>query len=128
MKYWPYFFILIICIAVFFLYNLGFVESKKVKAALYIFRPGKNADNMAVDSCTGWVKCKGRFHESREYEFTFGGQLSSGDVDVILMDREKQLLKLNLQSPIGKVELDRKSRYYLRWEFRNATGKCELHW
>lgn len=71
----------------------------------------------------------GRFRESRTYEFTLEAQLSKGNVEVILLDKKKQqLLKLNRQSPSGKLELDAKNRYYLRWDFKGATGKCELHW
>ena len=76
---------------------------KMFKAILYVFRPGKDADRVTIDSCTGWAKHAGRFCESRSYEFVFDGQLSSGDVDVILLDKKKPLLRLNLQSPIGKV-------------------------
>ena len=102
-KYWPCLFVLVICAVVFFLYSQGLVESKKIKAILYVFRPGKYADRVTIDSCTGWAKHAGRFCESRSYEFVFDGQLSSGDVDVILLDKKKPLLRLNLQSPIGKV-------------------------
>ena len=52
-----------------------------------------------------------------------------GNVEVILLDRKKQqLMRLNPQSPICKIELDARNRYYLRWEFKGATGKCELRW
>ena len=96
---------------------------------MYVFRPGKDADKVTLDSCTGWVKHVGRFRESRTYEFILDCQLSKGDVEVFLLNKKKkQLLKLNRQFPAGSAELDGKSRYYLRWEFKNATGKCELHW
>lgn len=127
-KCWPCLFIVVICAVVFFLYSQGLVERKKIKAILYVFRPGKSADRVTLDSCTGWVKHVGRFHESRSYEFVLECQLSSGDVEVILLDKEKQILRLNQQAPIGRIELDSHNRYYLRWEFRNSTGKCELHW
>lgn len=127
-KYWPCLFIVVICAVVFFLYSQGLVERKKIKAILYVFRPGKSADRVTLDSCTGWVKHVGRFHESRSYEFVLECQLSSGDIEVILLDKEKQILRLNQQIPIGRIELDSYNRYYLRWEFRNSTGKCELHW
>lgn len=71
----------------------------------------------------------GRFHGDRTYEFTFDCQLSKGDAEVFLLDRHKQqLLKLNRQFPTGRAELKGKSRCYLHWEFKNATGKCELNW
>lgn len=56
-------------------------------------------------------------------------QLSKGDVELQLLDQEKQpLLKLNRQLMSQTIDLDGKSRYYLRWEFKEATGKCELRW
>lgn len=56
-------------------------------------------------------------------------QLSKGDVELQLLDQEKQpLLKLNRQLMSQRIDLDGKSRYYLRWEFKGATGKCELRW
>ena len=113
----------------YFLYIKGFVGSRYTRAILFGFRQGKDADKVTLDSCTGWVKHVGRFRESRTYEFTLDCQLSKGDVEVFLLDKKKQLLlKLNRQFSAGRAELDEKSRYYLRWEFKNATGKCELHW
>ena len=48
---------------------------------------------------------------------------------VILLDQKKQqLMRLNPQSPTCKIELDARNRYYLRWEFKGVTGKCELRW
>ena len=71
----------------------------------------------------------GRFYESRTYTFVLDAQLSKGDVELQLLDKEKQpLLKLNRQLMSQTIDLDGKSRYYLRWEFKEATGKCELRW
>ena len=128
MRLWPCFFILP-CIVMYFLYIKGFVGSRYTRAILFGFWQGKDADKATLDSCTGWVRHVGRFRESRTYEFTLDCQISKGDVEVFLLDRKKQqLLKLNRQFPTGRAELDGKSRYYLRWEFKKATGKCELHW
>lgn len=56
-------------------------------------------------------------------------QLSKGSAEVMLLDRDKrQLMKLDSQSLTGKIDLDAKNKYYLRWEFKGATGKCELRW
>ena len=96
---------------------------------MIVFRHGKNADKATLDSCTGWVMHVGRFRESRTYEFFLDAQLSKGNVEVILLDRKKQpLMLLNPQAPTGKIELDVKNKYYLRWEFEGVTGKCELRW
>lgn len=131
MNKWLYFAVLIVTIGtvIYLLYCKGLAVSKSIGAILFIFRPGRDADKATLDSCTGWVKHVGRFHESRTYEFTFDAQLSNGNVEVILLDKKKQqLMKLNQQSPAGKIELDAENRYYLQWDFKSATGKCELHW
>ena len=87
--------------------------SKSIVAILFVFRPGRDADKATLDSCTGWVKHMGRFRESRTYEFTLDGQLSKGDVEVTLLDAKKEpLMKLNQQSPVGKIDLDAKNRYF----------------
>lgn len=114
---------------IYLLYWRGFGVLKRIAAIVFIFRPGKNADRATLNSCTGWVRHVGRFRESRTYEFTLDAGLSNGSAEVTLMDRKKQqLLKLDQHSPAGKIELDAKSRYYLHWDFKSATGRCELHW
>ena len=110
-------------------YFRSIAVSKYITAILFVFRPCRDADKVTLDSCTGWVKHMGRFSESRTYKFTLDTQLSKGDVGVILLDANKELLvRLNRQSPTGTIDLDAKNRYYLRWKFEGATGKCELHW
>lgn len=103
--------------------------SKRIFAILFVFRPGKDADRVTLDSCTGWVKRRGRFSESRTYEFTLDTQLTKGEAEVMLLGAKRErLMKLNRQSPTGKIDLAAKNRYYLRWEFEGATGKCALRW
>ena len=131
MDKWLYFVILVaaFCAVLYLLYRQGIMTAKSIQAILCAFLPGKNADRVALDSCTGWVRHIGRFCGGRIYEFHLDAQLSKGDAEVSLLDQGKrQLLKLDRHSPTGKIQLDGKSRYYLRWEFRDATGKCELHW
>ena len=92
--------------------------SKSITAILLAFRRGKNTDRAALDSCTGWVKYMGGFHESKTYEFTLDAQLSKGIVEIILLDKNKQqLMKLNQQSPTERIKLKAETRYYLRWNF-----------
>lgn len=114
---------------IYILYRQGFAVLRRTSAIVLVFRRGKNEDKATLDSCTGWAKHAGRFRESKTYEFLLDAQLSKGNVEVILLDRKKQpLMKLNPQSPTCKIELDIRNRYYLRWEFKDATGKCELRW
>ena len=112
-------------------YFWGAIASTKcIVAILFVFLPGKNRDTAKMDACTGWVRHMGRFYENRTYSFVLDAQLTKGDVEVLLLDKKKQaLLKLNRQFPSQAIDLDgRKSRYYLRWEFKSASGKCELRW
>ncbi len=121
-------FVVVVAI-IYILYCQGFAVLKRTAAIIMVFRHGKNADNATFDSCTGWIKHAGRFHESKTYEFVLDMQLSKGSVEIILLDSKKrELMKLNQQSLTGKIDLDARNRYYLRWEFKGATGKCELRW
>lgn len=114
---------------VYLLYRQGCAVSKCVAAVLFLFRAGKNHDKVFVDSCSGWVRHLSKFRECRVYEFTLDCQLSKGDVEVFLLDRDKrELLRLNPKSPSGSIELSKKHKYYLHWKFDHVTGKCELHW
>lgn len=110
-------------------YFRSIAVSKYITAILFVFRPCRDADKVTLDSCTGWVKHMGRFSESRTYKFTLDTQLSKGNAEVLLLGAKKErLMKLNRQSPTGTIDLDAKNRYYLRWKFEDATGKCVLHW
>ena len=113
-----------------FPYYLGAIATTKcIRAILFVFVPGKNGDKVTLDTCTGWVRHMGRFYESRTYSFLLDTQLSKGNIEVLLLDKKKHpILKLNEHSPSGTIALDGKSRYYLRWEFRSASGKCKLQW
>ena len=109
-------------------YFRSIAVSKSIAAILFVFRPCRDTDRVILDSCTGWVRHMGRFSESGTYEFALDAHLSKGCAEVILLDAKKQqLMKLNQQSPAGKIDLAAK-KYYLRWEFNCATGQCELYW
>ena len=115
--------------AIYFLYSRGLAVTKSIAAVLFVFRPGRDADRAELNSCNGWVRHVGRFHQGRAYEFSFEARLSKGEAEASLLDRDKQtLLKLNRQSPNGRITLTESGRYYLRWKFQNATGQCELRW
>ena len=122
-------FFVVVFAFIYILYCQGFAVLRRTSAIMIVFRHGKNADKATLASCTGWVKHAGKFCESKTYEFFLDAQLSKGNVEVMLLDRKKQpLMKLNPQSPACKIELDVRNRYYLRWEFKSVTGKCELRW
>lgn len=111
------------------LYDSGILVFRHIKAVLFVFRHGMDMDRATLDSCTGRVRRTGRFRENGTYEFRFDAQLSKGDAEVFLLDRDRrELLKLNQRFPAGGIKLEGKNKYYLRWEFKNATGRCELCW
>lgn len=111
------------------LYRQGLAAAKCIAAVLFVFRPGKQSDSVSVDSCTGWVRHAGRFRQGGGHQFYLDCRLSKGRAVVTLLDRQKgELLRLSQDSPAGEIELSRNVRYCLRWEFQNATGKCELRW
>lgn len=118
-----------VCAVVYLLYLQGFAVSKRITATLFVFRPGKGGDKVTLDSCTGWIRHVGRFRESRTYTFILDARLTKGDAEVTLVDRKKrQLLRLNKASSNATITLDKECRYFLRWEFKKATGTCELRW
>ncbi len=131
MPQWLYLWTLppIFCATLYLLLRSGIAVSKSIRALLFSFHPGKNTDKVTLGSCTGWVRHIGRFPENRTYKFTLDTQLSKGDAEVLLLDKNKQpLLKLNQEFPIDQIALTPNSRYYLRWNFKNATGSCQLRW
>lgn len=116
-------------ILVYLLYRRGVVVTRHIMAWVFVFRPGRDGDRATLKSCTGWVRHVGRFYESGTYRFVFDAQLSKGDAEVLLLDRQKrEILRLSCQSPAGRAELEGKERYFLHWEFRRTTGSCELRW
>ncbi|MBD5162346.1 MAG: hypothetical protein HDT14_10125 [Oscillibacter sp.] len=131
MKQWPFLllFVPIFGFAVYKMYCSGLAVTKSIMALLFVFDPGKNGDRVRLDSCTGWVSHVGCFRESRMYEFVLDARLTKGSVEVLLLNQKKMpLLRLNKWHPVACIELDGSSRYFLRWEFSNATGDCELRW
>lgn len=75
------------------------------------------------------MKFRGAYPASqRIFAAILDDRLIGGEAEVLLPDRKKQpILRLNRQHPCETVELDgESSRYYLRWEFRKASGQCEL--
>ena len=119
----------VFAVFIYLLYRQGFAVTKSIAAILFIFRPERQADRVSLDTCTGWVRHVGWFHESRIYEFYLNCQLSNGDAEVTLLNSQVQaLLRLNRNQPTGVIELEKKARYYLQWDFQRATGKCELCW
>ena len=52
MKWWPVLSVLAVLAVVYLLYRQGFGVSKSIAAVLFVFRPGKDADKVTLDSCS----------------------------------------------------------------------------
>ena len=118
-----------VCAAVYLLYRRGSAVTRRVAAVLFVFRHGRDADRVTLNSCTGWVRHAGRFRGDRTYVFVLDAELSGGSAEAALLDgKKRQLMKLDRQTPAGRIETKPKERYVLRWAFRDATGRCELRW
>ena len=119
----------VLCIGLYLLCFRGIAVTKCMTAMIFMFWPGKDSDKTTVDSCDGWVRHVGRFRESRTYEFVLYSEMSKGNVEVFLLDQEKQpLLRLTPWLPSGSITMDGNSRYYLQWNFISDTGRFELRW
>lgn len=129
MGLWTGLFLLLVILVVLLLYRQGFVVTRRIRAVLFVYRPGRTADRLELNSCTGWTRRAVRLPKSGAYHFSLADSLSRGTAEVLLLDRNKQpLLTLNRRSPAGTVELHRNGRYILRWSFDGATGRCEVSW
>ena len=116
-------------ILIYLLHRQGFAVTKSIAAVLFVFQRGKRGGRASLNSCTGWVRHRGRFRKSWIMKFCVDCRLSSGDAEVVLLDSQKrELLRLNRHQSTGELKLDGTARYYLQWEFHRATGICELHW
>ena len=67
----------------YFLYHQGFAVTKSIAAVLFVFRMKRNGSWASLNTCTGWVRYRGRFRESRIYKFHFDCRLSGGGAEVI---------------------------------------------
>lgn len=114
-----------------FSYYWGAVAVVKcIRAVVFTFHPGRDGNKATLTSCTGWVRHMARLYENRTYTFVLNARLAKGDAEVVLLDKNKQpLLKLTPQTPTHTITLDAaENNYYLRWEFKRASGSCELRW
>lgn len=107
----------------------GMAVYKSISAIVFVFLPAGEKDKFTLKSCSGFIRYGGRFYKSGIYKFILDTQLSEGHVKVILMDKKKsEILKLSPGSFAGQIELNAKDKYYVYWEFYEASGTCELCW
>lgn len=119
----------LILAAAYLLYRSRIATTKCISAALFIFRRSKSAANVTVSGCSGWAGHTLRLDGGRTYEFHLDAQISTGEAHVYLLDKENnRLLSLDPYLSTGSVSPGESRRYYLRWEFKRASGKLSLSW
>lgn len=119
----------LVCLAIYLMCRSGATVTKSIAAVLFVFRRSKNADNVSVSSCTGWVRHALRLQEGKTCEFHLDAQSPKGDIAISLLDGKKQtLLRITPYLPDGSIRLSGSVRYYLHWEFKHASGKFALSW
>lgn len=125
----PPLFALIFCAGVYLLYRRGLVVTKEIAAVFFVFRPGRTGDRVTLNGCSGWARHAVRLREGRTYVFSLDMRLSGGEAEAVLLDQKRRpLLRLNRQAPSGSITPDGTGRRSIRWEFRSASGTCELRW
>lgn len=123
---------IILCAIVFFivlyiLYNQGYVIMQKKMAVLFVARKG--GKQAKFSSCTGKIQRMLRVKESKVFHFVLETELSSGTVELKLLDSKKQPIAIFCNTNhIADIELRARERYYFVFEFDHASGSYHLDW
>lgn len=122
--------LLLLPVVFYVLYINGYLITGSKSAKVYVGKNrGKNAFWANFVSCSGEMKHVARFRRDGIYRFKLNGGVTTGSVAVELWDKEKNvLLRLTPEQPEGTVEVDRKKRYYMVYQYASATGSYELTW
>lgn len=112
------------------LYLRGYMIVSAKRAVVFIGNLlGRNKCNVNFSSCNGYVKRIVRFHDAGEVRFNLDGKVTKGNVQVEILDANKQrILLLDYGKRNGEIIVHKKKRYYLIFRFENATGDLKLSW
>ena len=124
--------IIFICLAILFyiLYMQGFLVINAKRAVMFMGSIRRKSDCKAkFTMCSGSMKRVIRFEEDKTYNFSLNSKLTSGEMEVKILDSSKQpVITLDSNNPKANLDADRKQRYYLVFLFESATGSYELRW
>ena len=111
----------------YFLYIRGFLILNSKRAVVFVGK--KCCKEASFTSCTGQIKRIVRFREDAETSFAFSCELTKGTVAAELYDRKKTLLlRLDSETPSGKIAVKKDQRYLLVFRFDHASGAYVLDW
>lgn len=100
------------------------------RAVMFVgFMRGKGRCGARFSSCDGYIKRVIKLKENRTYHFVLKSELTKGTLSVEVQDSRKHTL-IHLENNVrnASIEVDKKKRYYLVFEFQSATGNFELEW
>lgn len=112
------------------LYLRGYMIVSAKRAVVFVGNLlGRNKCSVNFSSCNGYVKRIVRFYDDGEVRFDLEGKVTKGNVQVEILDVNKQrILLLDCGKCNDKILVQRKKRYYLILRFENATGELRLNW
>lgn len=104
------------------------VTTRFQRVGAFVFRRRDGSDRLRMRACTGWVKRRLFREETGQLTFQLQEELTEGEGEVVLLDGERELLRLDREHPAGTVTLAGETTYLLQWTFRKASGRCTLSW
>jgi len=105
------------------------IKSRKTSVLFAGSLRSHNTCKLKFTYCNGCIEKVVKIRESRNYKFTFYGNITNGSVAAELQDVNRRiLLQLDKDNPESNIELEKNYRYYLVLRFVNAGGTIELTW
>lgn len=94
----------------------------------FLFRRREGGDQLRLRACTGRAGRRLFVAETGQLTFRLQQELTKGTGEVVLLDGEQELLRLDREHPTGTVTLAGETTYLLQWTFQKASGRCTLFW
>lgn len=109
------------------LYLNGIIALTTKRSIMFI--GSLNGKKARFTQCSGTLRRIVRFKESRNYYFMLDSMLTSGAMDIELLDsKNNQIMKLDAFLKSKSVYVEEKEKYYLLIRFHKATGSYEFDW
>lgn len=122
--------LLLLPVIYYVLYSSGYMITGSKSAKAFVGKNrGTNAFWTQFVECSGELKKVAKFRKSKEYKFHLDVGLATGNVAVKLLDKEKNVVMLlSPELPDATITVDKKQRYYMVYQFEEATGSYEMTW
>lgn len=105
------------------------IKSRKTSILFVGSLRSQNRCKFKIINCNGYIKKVIKIRESRNYNFTFNSNITTGYVTAEIQDVNKRiLLQLDKDNPESAIKLEKNYRYYLVLRFAKAEGEFDLAW